>query len=649
MPGFSSLVNAVRGRNPNQPETNGQGQQPQQPQQVGAQGEHKQLGHAPSSTASMSSAPEPSAATLAPAIPPQPLNAFVVANGVQFDVDPKYRLLKPIGSGAYGTVCSAENLSVPENSPERKVAIKKISGVFNNLLQAKRTLREIKLLRQFKHSNINPIFDLMCPGSYETFNDIYIVTELMDADLHLILSAPEQQLTDEHVQYFVYQMLRGLKYIHSGHVIHRDLKPGNILVKANCDLKICDFGLARGAAPDLDVQGALTEYVATRWYRAPEIMLSWKDYSKSIDVWSVGCIFAEILMRRPIFQGRDYIDQLNAILSILGTPSMEDIEFIQHDRARGYIANLPICRRQPFTQLIPNANPQAIDLLEKMLTFSPTRRITVDEALCHPYLAHLHDPNDEPEMTQAIDFSYERVHQDRETLKELMWAEICTMHPHMAAYHAPKTADQLPQIDEVEAQMKAQRLADTAALKVLDEVKSASASSASATVPAAVPVPVPAPVPVAAPSAAAPTQPQVSQAQAQVPSQRPHSMSARSVDMNQMYRQQQQQQHAQILRQQQQLQQQQHQRQQQQQQQIQHMQQQAALLQHQQIQAMQPHFHHYQQMAQNQVQPQFVGGVPMQQDNYAPHPQHHPHAHAHPQQQQQQQQQHQQHPRPMDM
>jgi mitogen-activated protein kinase 7 len=127
----------------------------------------------------------------------------------------------------------------------------------------------------------------------------------MEADLHQIIRSG-QPLTDAHFQYFVYQICRGLKYIHSANVLHRDLKPGNLLVNADCELKICDFGLARGysSSPEGNI-GFMTEYVATRWYRAPEIMLSFQKYTKAIDMWSVGCIFAEMLGGRPLFKGRD--------------------------------------------------------------------------------------------------------------------------------------------------------------------------------------------------------------------------------------------------------------------------------------------------------------------------------------------------------
>jgi mitogen-activated protein kinase 1/3 len=190
-----------------------------------------------------------------------------------------------------------------------------VPRAFNDEIDAKRILREIKLLKHFRHENIVGIVDLMPPTAtyLEDFHDVYIVADLMETDLHRIIYS-KQKLSIDHAQYFIYQVLRGLKYIHSADVIHRDLKPSNLLVNSNCDLKICDFGLARGIN-DAQADGKagtmlLTEYVVTRWYRAPEIMLACHEYSKPIDMWSVGCIFGELIQRKPYFPGDDYIDQV---------------------------------------------------------------------------------------------------------------------------------------------------------------------------------------------------------------------------------------------------------------------------------------------------------------------------------------------------
>jgi tRNA A-37 threonylcarbamoyl transferase component Bud32 len=227
-----------------------------------------------------------------------------------FTVDKRYSMMRVVGSGAYGVVISASDAKSSKN-----VAIKMVPRAFNDEIDAKRILREIKLLKHMKHDNIVGIVDMMPPTAryLEDFHDVYIVADLMETDLHRIIYS-KQKLSMDHVQYFIYQVLRGLKYIHSADVIHRDLKPSNLLVNSNCDLKICDFGLARGInEAHAESRGGtmlLTEYVVTRWYRAPEIMLACHEYSKPIDLWSVGCIFAELIQRKPYFPGDDYIDQV---------------------------------------------------------------------------------------------------------------------------------------------------------------------------------------------------------------------------------------------------------------------------------------------------------------------------------------------------
>ena len=262
---------------------------------------------------------------------PYELTKFVVCGNL-FEVKKKYVPIKPIGKGAYGIVCSAK-----DEKQNTKVAIKKITNAFENVVDAKRTLREIKLLRHLRHENVVPITDCMLPSKEEeyNFNDVYVMYELMDTDLHQIIRS-DQPLTDDHCQYFIYQLLRGLKYIHSADVLHRDLKPSNLLLNANCDLKICDFGLARTNTQDKN-RDFMTEYVVTRWYRAPELLLSCAEYTVAIDVWSCGCILAELLGRKPLFPGKDYVHQLNLITKVIGTPDEQDLYFVTSDKARRYL------------------------------------------------------------------------------------------------------------------------------------------------------------------------------------------------------------------------------------------------------------------------------------------------------------------------
>jgi mitogen-activated protein kinase 1/3 len=315
-----------------------------------------------------------------------------------------------------GSHCS----SALDSKTKKKVAIKKIRP-FEHQTYCQRTLREIKILNRFKHENIIDIIDLLPPSSFEEFKDVYMVQTLMETDLHKLLKT--QRLSADHIRYFVYQILRGLKYIHSANVLHRDLKPSNILLNTSCDLKICDFGLARVADPTHDHKGMLTEYVATRWYRAPEIMLNPKAYFKAIDVWSVGCIFAELFSNKPLFPGKHYLDQVHIILNVIGSPSDDDLKSVTSDQARRYLQSLPPRPAMPWAKLYSAADPMALDLLDKMLTFNPHQRITVEKALAHPYLEQYYDPDDEPVADEPFTFETELDDLPKEKLKKMIHDE----------------------------------------------------------------------------------------------------------------------------------------------------------------------------------------------------------------------------------
>jgi len=173
-------------------------------------------------------------------------NIYMVL-GSKFEVDKRYEVIDPVGSGAYGVVVAAKDLEADEED-NNLVAIKKIEKAFEHKVFAQRTLRELKILRLMQHDNVIGIKTLLKPKHRTEFNEIYLVSELMETDLAQIIKS-NQPLTDDHIQFFLYQLLRGLKYIHSAGILHRDLKPRNLLVNSNCDLKICDFGLARADIP----------------------------------------------------------------------------------------------------------------------------------------------------------------------------------------------------------------------------------------------------------------------------------------------------------------------------------------------------------------------------------------------------------------
>ncbi|ONM25107.1 Mitogen-activated protein kinase 16 [Zea mays] len=358
----------------------------------------------------------------------------------------RYKIEEVIGKGSYGVVCSALDTHTGE-----KVAIKKINDIFEHVSDATRILREIKLLRLLRHPDIVEIKHILLPPSRREFRDIYVVFELMESDLHQVIKANDD-LTPEHYQFFLYQLLRGLKYIHTdinivllvlryesieliaANVFHRDLKPKNILANADCKLKICDFGLARVAFSDTPTAIFWTDYVATRWYRAPELCGSFfSKYTPAIDIWSIGCIFAELLTGKPLFPGKNVVHQLDIITDLMGTPSPEAISRIRNEKARRYLSNMRRKKPIPFTQKFPNADPLALGLLERMLAFEPKDRPSAEEALAHPYFKNIANVDREPsaQAVTKLEFEFERRRVTKDDIRELIYREILEYHPKM--------------------------------------------------------------------------------------------------------------------------------------------------------------------------------------------------------------------------
>uniref|UniRef100_A0A673MDI1 mitogen-activated protein kinase n=1 Tax=Sinocyclocheilus rhinocerous TaxID=307959 RepID=A0A673MDI1_9TELE len=305
-------------------------------------------------------------------------------NGTVWEVPDKYLCLKQIGTGAYGSVCSAIN-----NKSKEKVAIKKLHRPFQSEIFAKRAYRELSLLKHMKHENVSVFYGI---------------------------------LTEDRIQFLVYQMLCGLKYIHGAGIIHRDLKPGNLAVNQDCELKILDFGLARHA------EAEMTGYVVTRWYRAPEVILNWMHYTQTVDIWSVGCIMGEMFNGKTLFKGKDYMDQLTQIMKVTGTPSPEFIEKLESPEAKSYVRSLPCYPRKDFSILFPRASKKAVDLLEKMLVLDADARLTADGTLAHSYFDVLRDPEDCPKPT-PYDDSYDNATLPLEEWKRLSFKEVRSFVP----------------------------------------------------------------------------------------------------------------------------------------------------------------------------------------------------------------------------
>lgn len=287
---------------------------------------------------------------------------------------------QPIGYGSFGVVWSVIN---PRTG--QRAALKKIPNVNQSLLACIRTYREVKILCEAHHDNLLSATDVIHPpANLEQFTDVYIVTDLMETDLHQIIVSP-QQLTEDHIKVFIYQILRGLKYLHSAGIIHRDLKPGNLLVNSNCLLKICDFGFARAVEPDPNTP--MTLDVVTQYYRAPELLAVCKHYDTAIDMWSVGCIFAELLGRRILFEASTPAAQLEMITDLLGTPSLEDVRHItSHVSIRHLLSNKKLPSLHRLYTLSPVISHGAVHLLSQMLVFNPDKRISSFDALYHPFL-----------------------------------------------------------------------------------------------------------------------------------------------------------------------------------------------------------------------------------------------------------------------
>lgn len=294
-----------------------------------------------------------------------------------------------IGKGAYGVVFKAIDKKTQE-----VVALKKNFDAFQNATDSQRTYREIMLLQELNgHENIIRLLNVI---KAENDKDIYLIFEYMETDLHTVIRA--NILETIHKQFIMYQILKALKFIHSSGIIHRDLKPSNILINSEAYIKICDFGLARCTTSVVNKDVTMTDYVATRWYRAPEILLGSTKYTVQADLWSVGCIFGELLNCKPMFPGTSTLTQINKVLEVTGKPSKEDIASIQSDLAITMLETIVVTKPKSLKSLFPKATSVELDLLSKLLQFNPNKRITVEKALEHPYVSEFHEQYKESEI-----------------------------------------------------------------------------------------------------------------------------------------------------------------------------------------------------------------------------------------------------------
>lgn len=315
--------------------------------------------------------------------------------GQNFDIDDTYTVTSVIGHGAYGVVCAAL-----DDRTFKEVAIKRVSRVFEDLIDGRRIWREILLLRILKECgcrNVLRLIRVLPPRDpIMEFRDLYLVTDLYDIDLFSIIRHNKCESIDL-LRRISVRVLRCLADMHSMGIVHRDIKPSNILLRDEKNAEeaiVCDFGLARAGLHKLSEPLDLTDYVVTRWYRPPELLLMC-PYSYPIDVWAVGCVMAEYAMQKPLFAGRDYIHQLQFVLSSI---PITGVDFIERSSSNSGLANMnEIAKKykgtRPLPQLLSKLPKDGLELVTEMLAFEPDKRITAQEALKHPFFSSVGGPD----------------------------------------------------------------------------------------------------------------------------------------------------------------------------------------------------------------------------------------------------------------
>eukprot|EP00048_Salpingoeca_helianthica_P012192 m.175936 g.175936 ORF g.175936 m.175936 type:complete len:331 (-) comp15337_c6_seq1:38-1030(-) len=285
----------------------------------------------------------------------------------------RYTLLGRIGEGAHGVVFKAKLIESGEIVALKKVSLRKLEDGLPNT-----AVREIKALKEIEeHENIVTLLDVFSHGP-----GLVLVFEYMLSDLSEVMRNAASPLTEAQVKSYMVMLLRGVAYCHERHIMHRDLKPANLLISPTGHLKIADFGLARVFSADHE--RLYSHQVATRWYRAPELLYGARKYDNGMDLWACGCIFGELINNSPLFPGENDIDQLYCVLRVMGTPSPqtwpEVVDFPDYNKI-----TFPDMPPIPLEQIVPDASSEALDLFSKLLCCQSSKRVSASKALLHAY------------------------------------------------------------------------------------------------------------------------------------------------------------------------------------------------------------------------------------------------------------------------
>ncbi|XP_054162769.1 cyclin-dependent kinase 2-like [Oppia nitens] len=285
-------------------------------------------------------------------------------------IEESFSKIEKIGEGSYGIVYKAK-----DKHNGSLVALKKIRLDSESEGVPSTAIREIALLKELNHPNVVRLHDVV-----HCDKNLYLVFEYLNQDLKKLLDSTSSGLARSLVKSYMWQLLQGLAHCHSHRVLHRDLKPQNLLIDTNGNIKLGDFGLARSIGLPIRTY---THEVVTLWYRSPEILLGSHFYGPSVDVWSLGCIFAEMVTKRALFPGDSEIDQLFRIFRTLGTPDEKVWPGVSN--YPDYKSTFPQWTKQDISKLLPNMESDSIDLIAKLLTYDPNRRISARKALSHRY------------------------------------------------------------------------------------------------------------------------------------------------------------------------------------------------------------------------------------------------------------------------